>query len=131
MLVQIPVSAEAYLAHPPVIELMAIWMKLGASNEGLSVDPVIEDLVVPGAIPEIGEALVEVSTAGGHEHSTSVLGVLGDDIDHSVDGICTPDGPARPSDDLDPFNIFEQCVLDLPIDACKQWRVKPPATDPY
>src|SRR6266851_4354068 len=130
-LVQIPVRAEAGLAHPPVIERMAVRMKLGASNEGFSVDAVIKAFIVPGSIAKMGEALVEISATDGDESSMGIFGILGDDIDYSVDGICSPDGSPRASDDFDAFNILEQGVLDLPINAREQRRVNAPAVDKH
>src|SRR5216683_422971 len=59
----------------------------------------------------------------------SILGVFGDDVDDGIDGICSPDGSARASDDFDPFNILEQCVLDLPINTGEQRRINAPAVD--
>src|SRR5260370_40829878 len=108
---------------------MTVRVKLGASNEGLSVDAVIKAFIVPGSIAEMGEALVEISATGGDESSMSILGVFGNDIDNCVDGICSPDGSARASDDFDPFNILEQCVLDLPINTREQRRVNAPAVN--
>ncbi len=45
---------------------MAILMKLGASNKGFSVDAIIKTFIVPGSIAKMGEALVEISAAGGN-----------------------------------------------------------------
>src|SRR5256885_1064266 len=110
---------------------MAVRMKLRASNEGLPIDAVIKAFVVSGAIAEMGEALVKISAAAGDERSMSILGVFGDDIDDSVDGICSPDGSARASDDLNAFNILKQCVLHLPVHPCEQRRVNAPAIDKH
>src|SRR5216684_271294 len=129
--VQIPVRAEAGLAHPPVIESMAVRMKLAASNEGFSVDAVIEIFIVPASIAEMAEALVEVSTTGGDESSMSIFSALGDDIDDGINRIRSPDGSARASDDFDAFNILQQGVLNLPINPREQRRVDAPAVDKY
>ena len=106
-------------------------MKLGASAEGLPIDTIIKVLVVPGSIPEIDKALVDSSATGGGEHSTGLFGALCDDIDHTVDSICSPNSATRASDDLDPFDIFEQGVLDLPIDASEERRVHAAAVDEH
>src|ERR1700680_4716260 len=106
---------------------MAIRMKLGASTEGLSVDAVIKVFIVPAPVPKMGEALVEISAAGGYQRSMGILGVFVDDINYSIDRICSPDRSARATDDFDSFNILQQCVLDLPINAREQRRVNAPA----
>src|SRR5207244_6005404 len=122
-IVSIPIRPESGLAHPPVIELFLIGMELGASREGLPVHAVIEAFPPPGAVPEIDKPLVDISTAGRCEHSLGIFGVLRNDIDYGVDSIGSPDGTARASDDFDPFDIFKQCVLDLPIQASEHWRI--------
>src|SRR6266853_3761896 len=110
---------------------MAVGMKLGPANEGLSVDAVIKAFIVPGSIAKMGEALVEISATGGDQRSMRIFSALGDDIDDRVYGICSPDGSTRASDDFDPFNILEQCVLDMPINAREQRRVNAPAVDKH
>ncbi len=58
-----------------------------------------------------------------------IFGILRDDIDHSVDRICPPDGTARSPDDFDPLDILEQGVLDLPKNTGKERRVYASAVD--
>src|SRR6202022_2891853 len=106
---------------------MAIRMKLGASNEGFSVDAIIKTFIVPGSIAKMREALVEISAAGGNQRSMSIFSALGDDVYDGIDGILSPDGSARAPNDFDPLNILEQCVLDLPINTREQRRVNAPA----
>src|SRR5438874_1282928 len=96
-------------------------MKLGALVENLAVDTVIKVLVVPAPVAEIDKALIDISAAGRYEHPTRIFGVLGNDIDHSVDSICSPNRTARAADDFDPLDILEHCVLDLPINAGVKW----------
>src|SRR5712692_5904788 len=98
-------------------------MKLGAPGEALTVHTVVEVLAVPGSVPETEGALVDVSAAAGHERSVGVFGVLGDDVDHSVDSVRSPDGATGTADHFDPVDVLEQCVLDIPPDTGKEWRV--------
>ena len=106
-------------------------MKLRASGKTLPVYTVVKTLAVAGTVPEIDKALIDISTAGGYQRSMGLLGSFGDDIDHRVDRICSPDGTAWASDDFDPFDIFKQGVLDLPINAGEQRRVNAPAIDKH
>jgi len=79
---------------------MAVLMRLGASNEGLSIDAVIKALIVPGSVAEMGEALVEISATGGDQSSMSIPGVFGDDIDYGVTAFApqmVPPGPRMTS----------------------------------
>src|SRR2546423_4360188 len=110
---------------------MAIRMKLGASNKALRIDTIVEALIIATAIAEVAEALIETSATQRGESSMSVLGALGDDIDYRVDGICPPDGSARASDDFDAFNVFEQRVLDLPVNARNKGRINAAAVYQY
>src|ERR1700681_1204040 len=106
-------------------------MKLGPLVEGLAVNPVIKALVVPAPVAEIDKALIDISAAGRYEHSTRIFGVLGDDIDHSVDSICSPNRTARAADDFDPLDILEHCILDLPINPGVEWCVNGSAVDKH
>src|ERR1700724_2963299 len=102
---------------------MAIGMKLGAANEGFSVDTIIKTRIVPASIAKIGGALVEISAAGRNQRSMSIFGAFGDDIDDGINGISSPNGSTRAPNDFDPLNILGQCVLDLQIAPCEQGRV--------
>src|SRR4029077_1366361 len=108
------------LTHPPVIKLSAVPMKFRTLGESLSVDTVVKVFAVPSSKAEIDETLVDISAPSGHEHSAGIFGVFRDDIDHTVDSICSPNGAAWPADDFDAFDILQQCVLDLPINAGKE-----------
>src|SRR5438105_13205467 len=88
-------------------------MKLRAPRESLPVYTVVKTLAVARTVPEIDEALIDISAAGGYQRSMGLLSRFGDDIDHRVDGICARDGTAGASNDFDVFNIINQCVLDL------------------
>src|ERR1700758_4443630 len=106
-------------------------MELGAVGEGLAVYTVSEVFFVSAAVAEIDKALIDISAAGRHEHSTRILGILSDDIDHSVDCVCSPDRAARPADDLDSLDILKHCVLNLPINSCVEWCVNGSAVDKH
>src|SRR5712692_11917363 len=72
---RVPVHPETALSHLPVIEVLAIWMELGASCEGFAINAVVKVRAVSGSIPEIEEALL-VSTAGGDQLTTGVFRAL-------------------------------------------------------
>src|ERR1700680_1521948 len=106
-------------------------MKLGPLVEGLALNTVIKTLVVPAPVAEVDEALIDISAAGRYEHSTRIFGVFGNDIDHSVDCVCSPDRAARAADDFDPLYILEHRVLDLPINPGVEWCVNGSAVDKH
>ena len=49
-----------------------------------------------------------------------VLGVAGDDVDHAVDGVGTPQRAARTADHLDALHVFQQNILGFPVGAAEQ-----------
>jgi hypothetical protein len=55
--------------------------------------------------------------AGADQPAWRSLGTLGDDVDHTVDGIGAPHGTAGSADHLDPVDIFQRHVLLIPVDA--------------
>src|SRR5258707_5327795 len=106
-------------------------MKFRTPGESLSVDTVVKVFAVPSAITEIDETLVDISAASGHEHSAGIFRAFRDDVDHTVDSICSPNGAAWSPDHFDAFDILQQCVLDLPINAGKERRVDAPAINKH
>ncbi len=106
-------------------------MKFRTPGESLSVDTVVNVFAVPSAITEIDETLVDISAASGHEHSAGIFRAFRDDVDYTVDSICSPNGAAWSPDDFNAFDILQQCVLDLPINAGKERRVNAPAIDKH
>jgi hypothetical protein len=67
----ISIRWESSLTHAPVIKLPVIGMELGASGEGLPVDTVIKVFAVPGTVPGIDEALIEISPTGRYHRSAN------------------------------------------------------------
>src|SRR5712692_3194034 len=55
---RLPVCPKSALPHPPIIEILAIGVELGASTEDFAISTVVEVLAISGAIPEIEEALL-------------------------------------------------------------------------
>src|SRR5882762_4060121 len=89
-------------------------------------------MVPPGSrITSIRSILIDISSANGREHPMGVFRTLRDDIDHRVDGVCSPDGSAGSANHFDPIDIREQCVLHLPINSCKQRRVNGSTVEEY
>src|SRR6266852_4203747 len=91
---QVPIHPETALSHFPAIEVLVVWMELGATCEGFAINTVVKIGAISGSIPEIEEALL-VSTAGGNQLTEGFFRALGDDIDHAIDGVRSPDGRAR------------------------------------
>jgi hypothetical protein len=134
--VDVPVGAETALRAAPIVKLLVIGMVFGACVDALSVDPVIEAVVFSSStaaptLPEIQKALIHRATTCRDKSPSGVFGVPGDDIDHAVDGVRSPDGAARPANDFDTVDILEQRVLHLPIDTVKERVVNTSAIDQH
>jgi hypothetical protein len=52
-----------------------------------------------------------------------LIGPLGDDIDHAIDGIGAPECGSRAADNLDAVDILKDGILDVPEDAGKNMSV--------
>src|SRR4030088_1163421 len=126
-----PIRAETALAHSPIVKPPMIGMKLGTSGEGFAVDPVFEVPSVPRSIARFPSALIDVPSSRGYERSFRLPGVFGNDVDDSVDGVRSPDRPARSANDFNPVDVFEQRVLNFPVHAGEKWRVHAAAVDEY
>src|SRR5258708_23422360 len=100
-------------------------MEFGTSGEAFGVEAVVEVLAISRSITCIHRALIHASSASGYQRSRGILGALGDDVDDSIDGVRSPDRPARSADDFDPVDVLEQRVLHFPIHAGKKRRVNP------
>src|SRR2546430_10448939 len=92
-------------------------MKLGTPGEGFSINPVIKVVAVPSSVPEINESLIEISASGRYQRPIRLFRAPGDDVDDSIDSVCSPDRAAGSSDDFNPFNVLKQRVFDLPVNA--------------
>src|SRR5258708_5063012 len=106
-------------------------MELRTSGEAFAVKPVVEVLALSRSITCVHRALIHASSASGHQRSRGILGALGDDVDDSIDGVRSPDGPARSADDFNPVDVLEQRVLYFPIHAGKERRVNATPVDEH
>ena len=61
-----------------------------------------------------GEPLLFGATASANQATVRVFRRLGNDIDHSVDGVFSPDGRAWPTDHLDAINVLERIIEGFP-----------------
>ena len=57
----------------------------------------------------------------------SIAGCFGDDIDHSVDGVRSPQRGTRTPDYLDTLDVSEQKILLIPEHSRIDWRIHSPS----
>jgi hypothetical protein len=60
------------------------------------------------------------ATAGVRVDPLTLLGALGDHVDHAVHGIGAPQRRARPADHLDAVEVFQDQILDVPVDPTEE-----------
>src|SRR5882762_7756536 len=61
---RLPVCPKSALPYPPIVEILAIGVELGASIEDFAESAVVQALAIPGAVPEIEEALLVPAARG-------------------------------------------------------------------
>ena len=105
----------------PVVEVVAI--------DVLQVGAIVDPLRELAAVAHAGLDPVEVAAEPRDEESLGLRRVLRDDVDHPVDRVRAPQGSAGPAHHLDPIDVFEQEILDVPVDAGKERCVDAPAVD--
>src|SRR5882724_1544366 len=98
-------------------------MKLRTSDETLAVHPVVKALAVSATHTDFSNALIDIPSTHGHEHSVSIFRAFGDDVYDSIDGVSAPNRSAGASNHFDSLDVFKQGVLDLPIHTGKQRRI--------
>jgi len=98
-------------------------MKLRPSAERLAINAIVEVLAVSAAITQAEETLIEAATSSGCKHAVSFAGLLGDDVDHRVDRVRSPDGSSGSTNHFDTLNILKQRILDFPVHSGKQGSV--------
>jgi hypothetical protein len=104
-------------------------MVFGSARESFAVDAVGEIAAVTAAVPEIRKALFLVASPGRCERPLGIGGGLGDDVDHSINRIRSPDGAAGSADDFDAIGVFEKGVLHFPIGAREKRSIHGAAVD--
>ena len=104
---QIPVGSETSLSHSPVVKVLLVRMKLRTSAEGLAVNAIVEALSVSAAVAEAEETLIETSASRSCKHAVSLAGFSGDDINHRIDRVRSPDRSTRSANNFNSLNIFK------------------------
>src|SRR6202795_4554851 len=125
------VHAKAALHGTPGVIVHSVKVVLRAALESQGVHPVVEGAAVAAAKTRIKESLIEVASTHANKLAVRVLAGLGDDINHTVDGVWTPNRTARSTDDLDAINILQEHVLNFPVGARQQGCVDRPAINQY
>ena len=118
-----PLSAQACLRVPVTISQRATVGALrGVELELLGVDPVVHAFAEACAVAG-GRTAFLVAGAEAHQAALRFARRPGDDVDHAIDGVRSPERGAGPADHLDAIDVLEHHVLALPEDAGKQRRV--------
>src|SRR5258708_35048903 len=102
------------------MKVAGIRVKLRPAAKTHAIHTVVEVVADAGTEAESARALIYVAAADGNEDPAAFFGIVRDNVDDSVDSIRSPDSAARSTNDLDPIDIFEQNILQSPVDAGKK-----------
>src|SRR5712671_1357004 len=116
----VPIHPKAGLTQLHVIKVACVRVKLRPAAKTHAIHTIVEVVADACAEAESARALIYIAAAYGNERSAAFFGIVRDDVDDSVDGVRSPDGAAGSTNDLDPIDIFEQNILQSPINAGKK-----------
>jgi Group II intron, maturase-specific domain len=108
-----------------------VRMELGTTSKTHAVNAIVEPPTVPAPVTEAAVTLLNIAASQGHHRPVGILGALGDDVNHSIDGVRSPNGAARPTNHLNALNVLQRSGLNLPINTRKKRRVNAPSVDQY
>src|ERR1700756_4484805 len=106
-------------------------MEFWHSAKPHSVGTIVEIISVSGPVANSAFALRDIPTARGSIASVSILSVLGNNVDHTIDSVRSPDRSARAANHFDPLDIFQQYVLNIPINPREKRSVDAAAINQY
>ena len=115
-----PVGTHSAHAGSPVVVGAVPRCPAGVPIEPLTVDPVVDVVADFTAVLGGRKSALEATGPALDQDPRRVLRPLGDDVDDPVDGIGSPDAGPRTADHLDPFDILQDDVLNVPKDAAEQ-----------
>src|SRR5262249_44836073 len=123
-----PIGAEAALDRSPVVEVPIVGMKFWTTREALRVNAIVE-LVFAGTVANIEEALLNIAAAAARHPPMGHAGALGDDVDHAIDGVRSPDCSSGPANYLNTIDVGEDGILHLPVSPGEQGGVNGATVD--
>ena len=124
-----PIHPESALAELPVVKIVVIRVELGPPPKSHAIDAVAEVLAKSPSVTESAHTLLHTAGSRGNEPSAAVFGILGDDVDHAVHGICSPNSATRPANHFYAFHVLHHYFLQPPIDSGKKRRIHVPPID--
>ena len=123
------VEPEPALADAPGVVIRSVGVEGGVTIGVLGIDAHVGVRAQGPAPPRRSEGALLVAGPGLEEGAMRLARTPGDDVDHAVDGVRSPQGAAGAADDFDAVDVLEQHVLDFPVGAGEQRRVDAPTVD--
>jgi hypothetical protein len=93
---QVGIRSKPGLPHLPIVIVVAIEMELWRLAETHGVGAIVKVLAV-AAVADSSASLIDVASVNRGVRSLGVFCILSDNVDHAIDGIRSPDRPARPA----------------------------------
>ena len=108
------------MAGSPVVVGAVPRCPAGVPIEPLTVDPVVDVVADFTAVLGGRKSALEATGPALDQGPWRVRRPLGDDVDDPVDGVGSPDAGPRTADHLDPLDVLQHDVLNVPKDAAEQ-----------
>jgi hypothetical protein len=124
-----PVDAEAGLGGAPAVIVLSIGMVLGAAIVGFAVETIGEAVAVASTVAGAQKTFFDVSASSRNQKPLRILAILGDNVDHAVHGVRSPNSPARAANHFNAVDILHHRVLHFPVGPGQQGAVDAAAID--
>ena len=108
---------------PCVLRMITIQGGGIVTFESFGINPERGVVINFSAITCTQKTILKAAATGSQQGSLRVRGLLGDDINHTVDRINAPGCRAGSANYFDAFDIFQQRILLLPQNAGKHRRI--------
>ncbi len=124
------VETKAALAPVPgILRRGAVGIDTVVAGEVFAIGAKLDLRGHSAAIAQASDALQFRSGAAFCIDALRICSGLGDDIDHAVDGVGTPQCASWSADDFNAIDVFKKIVLRFPEDARKKRCVDGPSVD--
>jgi len=118
------INAESSMNHVPIVSAIgSIGSEEAGPVEAFSENAIRCPAAQLSSITQSSGALFMVPRIGRQESTLGVAGLLGNDVDDAVYGICSPNSRSGTADDLDSFDVGQKKILCVPVHPREHWGV--------
>ena len=115
-----PVQAKsAFAGAPVIISVTPIRGDQTIALGKLSVNPILGAITQRTAIANSGNRPFFIADCQRYQPTLSILALFSDDVDDAINRVGSPQAAAGTANDLDPFDVGQEQILNFPIHAGK------------